>query len=246
MNMISICKSAQRSGKVAEILSKDLFLGKVSEQVIEGWYDQFRANYLKPALGPYMLDVANPLALVDAEKMYLGHDLPVWLGAEDASKHVMIIGQDPVRSDAQKLGELTIASPWGLHYPSGYHQKHASFMNNVVCPLVDNGIEVYLTDFWKLFATSAPVNDRKRVLDSRKNIQSLCIDYAEILKKEIELVQPDHIIIMSSNLKVALPIKQAIPDSTQYSVRSIAHVNARFKGANSMKEYYQKMLEDII
>lgn len=259
----SFCNDTRFRSSIENILSVDLFNGTISASVIEQWYQTFIGQFCQDGLGPYMIDMPSSSVQPSlAAKTFIGHDLPVWMeggsfkdenrkfaidevDSEESfpksENRLMVIGQDPARLEDWHKGKLTIASPWGLHYPLGYNRYHAKFYNHIVCPLLNGGCSLYVTDFYKLYAT----NNIKDTADSRSNVTKAGIDFDAILKKEIDLFRPTDIIIMSSNKNVYTPILNAIPDTINCNVRTIRHV-AYFFAKGEMTPYYKAIIDDVL
>lgn len=244
---------------IVDLLYNLLFNNNIIQKSeINGWYDSFINNFCRQGLGEYM-EMAScfPFSIPNMNQLYLGHDLPVWIegsyndyinpGCSSivpgntgniGDKKVMIIGQDPMRTNSKNIGKLTIASPWGIHYPLGYTSKHSELYINIVKPLLDKNFCVYVTDYYKLYATQQCPSAK----DSRNNVAHLA-DYDKIISQEIEFVNPDYIILMGSHV-IMQHVVNAIPASYSGSIRCMAHIKARFD-AGCKSGYFDKLLKDI-
>lgn len=245
--MATFCSNPSLRASISAILSKHLFKG-IGVNTILSWYDQFENMFNSRCSVPQMTNV-NPSCLPSSlrGKTYLGHDLPVWIEGKDlfasseqnvpccvAKKRVMIIGHDPMRTAPSKV--LTIATPWGLHAPNAYRKFHAKFYKHVMNPLLVKGCEVYVTDYYKLYATDS----LKDAADSRNNIMQACIACDAILDEEIQAFNPTHIILMGSSpcLGIRLAPKLSIP------IIPSKHIASRFQ-KGEMQVYFQQLVSSI-
>lgn len=258
-NNMQFCNDQGFRSQIEQLLVNRLF-GNNSEPQIEGWYQEFIQKYCMKGLGPYMICVrkqnmvSTNLAQYFCDKFF-GHDLPVWMlgnsfydsnghfcvpelekdtALSTTAKRVMIIGQDPMRDGC--CGTLRVASPWGLHYPIGYKSKHAKCYKHIINPLLNRGCLVYVTDYYKLYFTDLSHNAK----DSRKNLASMKGAFEDILKEEINLFKPDHIIVLSKDQNVYQPIENAIGPTIH-----LPHPNSRFQ-KGQMASVYKVGLSKII
>ena len=115
----------------------------------------------------------------------IGLDLPTWFNIRPGNRRVMLVFQDPLR-DADSYGaccDAVLSSPFGLHDKTHREHPHGGKMaEELVKRLVAAGYGVYLTDARKYF-----VHDRKTTRAYSRTRMPL---YADILKREIDLVQP--------------------------------------------------------
>lgn len=137
----------------------------------------------------------------------IGLDLPTWFNIQADNKRIILIFQDPLRS-AKWYGacrDAVLSSPFGLHdKPHRENPRGGKMVAELVKRLVAEEYGVYLTDARKYF-----IHDRKTSLTySRKQMKV----YADILRQEIELVQPSVcLLIGNESARVLAEVKTDIP-----------------------------------
>ena len=134
------------------------------------------------------MPIKHPEFKPDIEKLdkgAIGVDLPTWFNIQSSNPRIMLIAQDPLRS-IELYGECrdaVLSSPFGLHDATHREWKKGGMMvYELVSRLVMGGYGVYITDSRKYFVYN-PVMTNKFARLHRK-------EYADILKKEIEIVRP--------------------------------------------------------
>ena len=219
----SLCSGLKLRNTISAILEKEFF-GKLSinhsinQSTILRWYDM----YIQAFNSNTPLSSITPPPSFPLNKDYIGHDLPVWIEGDpfkafDSNKHkycgpisisavnnpdaslekkkkIMIIGQDPMRINKLK-DKLVVMSPWGLHSPFAF-TKQSRFHNWIICPLLAKGYAIYVTDYYKLFATDLSRNDKNRIADSRKFVANMNICFDTILEEEMKAFNPSHVVIL--------------------------------------------------
>jgi uracil-DNA glycosylase len=121
----------------------------------------------------------------------LGIDFPIWFDWDDINKpKVMIIGRDPQRNHDDN--RLVIGTPFGLGTEGGRNSKRNKYWKFTKLLLQQN--RVYLTDVYKLFTKS---NEKKELKKDTKF-------HYEILEKEIKTVNPDKIVTIGKDAKIAI------------------------------------------
>lgn len=159
-----------------------------------------------------------------------GHDLPVWLNdPETASCRIMVLSQDPRRSEAESLNNtIGISSPFGLHSRIWRSNLTKGFIHDAMVQLINGnrikGIDtsVYYTDIYKL----------RKVQPAKTDTTNSTI-YNDILCKEICLFQPTIIVTLGDDAKNSLNkincpcLKQLNP-----KIVNLPHPNARYDKKN--------------
>lgn len=186
----------------------------------------------------------------------LGHDLPIWLdrplddtypqNPPDAfdfenKKRIMIIGQDPLRSNLGP-GKMFISSVFGLH---SMDWRRNLITTKIFNELLRKECCLYLTDFNKLYVESR-TNSPKHVSAFNKQFRSMLYD-------EINLFKPDLIVTwgVQASMRLLGPSFVFFPGSpTPYvfnkiKVLPVYHTNYPMKmgyitsmGYNNKKDLY--------
>lgn len=167
--------------------------------------------------------------------LYAGHDLPVWLNDPYKAKYkVLVLSQDPRRNkDEMQNVEIGISTPFGLHSAKWRSNRNKGLVHWLFKELIeeyDEELSVYYTDLYKLRGVDVR-NVQKSKLDSPNLGYYKCI-----LKKEIELFDPNIIFLMGkkaqqsfNTIKDDIAIKNVVP---------VPHPNARAqKGKCKWGEY---------
>ena len=158
----------------------------------EQWQELFTED-LKPFRGytdttGIMMSIKHPKFKTDFEQLgkgAIGVDLPTWFNIHSSNPRVMLIAQDPLRSNKWygECKDAILSSPFGLH--DATHRasaKGGKMVYELINRLVSAGNGVYLTDARKYFIYDHKTYDR--YANTRKAV------YVDILKKEIESVKP--------------------------------------------------------
>ncbi len=199
-------------------------------------YDKMRNDINMPQYVIYPLPSSclnpniNPTNLSINGIICAGHDLPVWLNDPDtASCRIMVLSQDPRRSDAESLYHtIGISSPFGLHSRIWRSNLTKGLIHYAMVQLINGnrkkGIEtsVYYTDIYKL-----------RKVEPAKTDTTNSTIYNDILCKEICLFQPTIIVTLGDDAKKSLNkincpcLKQLNP-----KIVNLPHPNARYDKKN--------------
>ena len=135
-----------------------------------------------------MMSIKHPKFKTDFEQLgkgAIGVDLPTWFNIQSSNPRIMLIAQDPLRSNKWygECKDAILSSPFGLH--DATHRAHAKggkMVYELINRLVSAGNGVYLTDARKYFVYDHKTSDR--YANTRK------AEYVDILRKEIEIVKP--------------------------------------------------------
>lgn len=131
------------------------------------------------------------LILNKSNHTHEGIDLPVLLSKE-CSNHdiptIMIIGESPIR-DTRKLKnrELYIGTPFAVAGKKDVPNQ-CNIYKYIFCHLLNNGYKVYITDAVKVWYNGLEKKDFIKVFKNNN------YHYQEILRKEIESVNPKLIV----------------------------------------------------
>lgn len=140
------------------------------------------------------------LTLRTEKRGAIGLDLPTGFGLHGYAKRIMLLAQDPLRSnvwysDTVKPERLccdaVVSSPFGLQDAAWRENKRGGGrMTLLVQQLLEHGYGVYLTDCRKFFvydhAESAQYTLQKQTL------------YQQILRQEIALIAPQRIVALGN------------------------------------------------
>lgn len=199
------CNDCSLTSFVPQFVAKEL-LGVEQLPLIETRYRVMRENYnynydewqghfgegMQPFRGygdttAVTMPITHPEFKSDFEKIgkgAIGLDLPTWFNI-GSDKRIMLIAQDPLRSRKWygECRDAVLSSPFGLH-DAGHRARGngGRMMYALVQKLVASGYGVYLTDVRKFFVYDHATSD--------KHAASRDSEYIDILKKEIEAVNP--------------------------------------------------------
>ena len=166
-------------------------------------YEDMRILINKPnvlnlyfTFGVVLKSSLNPSYLTDQTYgIYAGLDLPIWLNdPSTATKRIMVIGQDPRRSDKKMQNTpdcITLSTPFGFHSHS-WRISNKGLIHQVFVDIINNynqnnggNLCVYFTDFYKFRKAKGT---KSKVDSPNKGV------YFDTLSCEIYNFQPDIII----------------------------------------------------
>lgn len=149
------------------------------------------------------------LTMREKKRGAIGLDLPVWFNLRGNSKRIMLVAQDPLRgnvwySDIEEFPDgkkgckedyicidALVATPFGLHNRSWRENKRGGGrMRLLVEKLIESNYGVYLTDCRKYFV----YDHKESAIYSASKIEL----YRNILRKEIEIINPTCIVAMGN------------------------------------------------
>lgn len=122
-----------------------------------------------------------------------GYDLPCLVsGNRQASRNIMLCAQDPLRGKSDPFG-VSVATFFGINNPRHReNNRHYGILWTLIKRLIEQDFNVWLTDARKLwFCPSSP-------MQSIQDLQS------DILRKEIDIVDPDRIVALGNQSFSAL------------------------------------------
>ncbi len=132
------------------------------------------------------MKITHPIFKEDFKnKGAIGLDVPTWFNVKVSRPRIMLIAQDPLRSEKYygECHDAVVSSPFGLHDATHREKPNGGKMvYELVKRLVDKDYGVYLTDANKYYVGNH--KESNAYAKCKKEV------YADILKKEIELVQP--------------------------------------------------------
>jgi len=121
------------------------------------------------------------------EAFIIGVDIPSLLEKKDDNpnkKTIAILGQDPLRSKPERVKDIMIGTPYGLHLKKCRDEWRTKQYFDLVKVLLDEGYRIYLTDIFKVWVSKADC-DRGIHLNERDRIR-----FIQVLKSELEIFQP--------------------------------------------------------
>ncbi|GEM_PF-3050089 len=146
--------------------------------------------------------LVSPQQNISETSFLSGIDLPVWFGDIKSKKKVFIIGIDPLRNErtfngfkADKNVDVVIGTPYAVHQKNA-RTKNTKHYWGLIDKLSAEGNFVYLTDIYKtFFYTDSTKKERSynyfnRVAKTAEHIQ--------LLKKELDLIKPDLILLFGA------------------------------------------------
>ena len=200
------CNECHLAEQIPQLISEEL-LGMENLPLLKERYLQMKEGYdfsykqwqelftedLKPFRGytdttAVTMQIRHQLFKQDFERIgkgSIGLDLPTWFNIQNSNPRIMLIAQDPLRSNKWygECQDAILSSPFGLH--DATHRAHAKggkMVYELINRLVSAGNGVYLTDARKYFVYDHKTSDR--YANTQKAV------YVDILKKEIESVKP--------------------------------------------------------
>jgi hypothetical protein len=130
----------------------------------------------------------------ECDKSAWGLDLPIWFNLANSKQRIMIVAQDPLRNPEfyADCPDVVCSTPFGLS-DAAHREKARGGMriNLLVKHLIENDFGVYLTDIMKFYLrakANPPYKASNEILD----------DYSTILKAEIDIIRPSHIIALGN------------------------------------------------
>jgi len=162
-----------------------------------------------------------------------GIDLPTWFG-DISKKKVMILGIDPLRNEtvfnrekSNPENEVIVGTPYALHEYDSRKGNCAAYWTLIENLSKDNF--VYCTDIFKTYYYDK-INKKRSYLDKRFNNQGV---HRELLISELELVNPDMIIVFG---KIAhkLLLNKGCPKISQ----EISRTKREFEYNGQMTDVY--------
>ena len=134
------------------------------------------------------------------EEMVAGFDLPILVG-EGNRPIVMIIGQDPFRSDKEaerySPDRVLLSTPFGVHSPDGMKSSRLVSYAIIIHSILDAGYDVYVTDVAKMYLRDLTTNKRVAPRSAANTI------YNGILKNEIGALSPANVFCFGGIAKKA-------------------------------------------
>lgn len=212
-NPILFCTNGTFLDSIVDILCNTNGIFTVSaKRDIKDIYTKMRSDFDKPQYVIYplsgnVINGLNTTLLEDptTQKIYAGHDLPVWLNDPSQSIHrLLVVSQDPRRNvDEMKNKEIGISTPFGLHSIEWRSDMSRGLIHWVVVKLFNesefkNSLSVYYTDVYKFRG----VDDKSNNIDSTLDKKNSDI-YYKIFNNEIDLFNPTVILLMGDEAKEA-------------------------------------------
>lgn len=197
-------------------------------------YDSFINNYDND-ISKNKLQTANSSGFKKIENKFLGEiykneirdmkgligiDLPIIHTSKITNnKRLIIIAQDPLRNskDFMHSDYVIVGTPYALH-TKHYRKKHKNIYTNILEQLLSEFEQIYLTDVLKVWAESSELTK------SKKKVYSHSI---ELLKTEIELFKPTHILAMGK-------LAQKTIDVVDYDKNTIKTIKTPHPKAHSL------------
>lgn len=138
----------------------------------------------------------SPIDRLTRDYYNCGTDLPVWFDSGQSDLKVMLVGQDPLRNNHPKKGHLFLSSPWGLHCSAF---PKCGRTRNAISRFVRMGVQVYVTDFAKLYFSRDSRNEdpRKSEPSFKRRLREVAVRWQSqelnqsILRKEREIFCPN-------------------------------------------------------
>lgn len=241
------CNNCNLSEEIPQLIADEL-LGVENLSQLKGRYQQMKEGYdfsyeqwqslfteeLKPFRGytdttGIMMPIKHPKFKTDFEllgKGAIGVDLPTWFNIQNNNPRIMLIAQDPLRSNKWygECKDAVLSSPFGLHDATHRDSpKGGKMVNELIHRLVSAGNAVYLTDARKYFIYDHKTSDK--YADTRKQ------DYLSILKKEIEIVKPKLCVCLGNRARSIMYDIATNNGELQISCIALPHLSGAARGA---------------
>ena len=241
------CNNCNLSEEIPQLIADEL-LGVENLSQLKGRYQQMKEGYdfsyeqwqslfteeLKPFRGytdttGIMMPIKHPKFKTDFEQLgkgAIGVDLPTWFNIQNNNPRIMLIAQDPLRSNKWygECKDAVLSSPFGLHDATHRDSpKGGKMVNELIHRLVSAGNAVYLTDARKYFIYDHKTSDK--YADTRKQ------DYLSILKKEIEIVKPKLCVCLGNRARSIMYDIATNNGELQISCIALPHLSGAARGA---------------
>ena len=173
--------------------------------------------------------------------VYVGHDLPVWIGnskieTDSIDCKIMIVGRDPGRKpyDMYQMrplcNQITICSPFGMH--SRYHRRKMMVIPHMVNEILkcatgcDKTATVYITDYYKLKLTnSTAINTTNKQY------------YNAVYADEIRHFKPNVVILLGKTVMNVLGIPPNAPYFQIYNGKYLPIPHPSGNNGNVIKKW---------
>ena len=205
INPIQFCTNGTFLDSIVDILCNTNGIFTVSaKRDIRDIYTKMHRDFIKPqyviySLSRNVINGLNATLLNDpiTNKIYAGHDLPVWLNDPSIAKHrILVLSQDPRRNAKEMSGkQIGISTPFGLHSMTWRSHRSKGLVHYLFDKLINkfgDEVCVYYTDIYK-FRKTEP---------AQLDINNLG-RYQSVLCQEIILFKPTIVLLMGSKAKDA-------------------------------------------
>ena len=126
----------------------------------------------------------------------IGLDLPTWNNVGNINNTIMFVAQDPLRSEYYNdCHDIIVSSPFGTHDATHRKSRHGEVYFDIFSKIVEKGYGIYLTDTKKFY-----IKGNNSASYTKKQTQI----YEEILKKEIEIVNPKIIVAFGKHAQFSV------------------------------------------
>lgn len=218
---------------------KDIFVENIidlEKAQIDNYYEYWLRNFNE--LKSNKLKVSDNLIhknqMIQKKSVLKGVDLPTWFG-DFNNKRIVILGIDPLRNhkvfkeaEADVKNDVILGTPYAFHEKSARDKDCKSYWT-LVEGLKNANNFVYCTDIFKTYY----YNEIDKIRSYRDPDYTKNLNHLKILKQELELVQPD-IIIVFGQLAHTFLLNKKCPKISQ----SILDTKSIYSTANKSAEVY--------
>jgi len=227
---IHFCNCNILDETLLDLINKEITPG-LSKSEISSFYRKWKENFDTNNIDFDILTeaIASDFHIPD-NKSLVGIDFPTWFNINTSNtKRIMILGIDPLRSvnafEGYDLNNQTlIGTPYAMHRKSmregnqGILRSYWGFVKS----LIDKNYGIYLTDIFKVYFMS----QNQRSYNHKYFIENKQKHLKQILEKEIEMINPDLIIVLGNKPLNLLGIQKIkitnkISKNLEYNGRSI-------------------------
>lgn len=167
-------------------------------------------------------------------------DVPVWFGDTDNARHrIMVVGLEPRSTNNEfnvlREGDKVFASPFGADQwnvgskiSGKHHLKYCKVLEPLLKLAKNNKACLLLTDIVKGYEVITGTETAVAKADNDKNARDTFIEkvlkYRTLFRKEVQILNPSHVIAFGSDLNFMLQLILGEDFSTIfYKVRHPAH-----------------------
>lgn len=194
--MVNISNRAPLYENLRDILIQNII--DVNKSQLDMYYDYWLQSFNDLKSNKFVIsrDLIHKKQQVPEDAILSGIDLPTWFG-DFKNKKIVLLGTDPLRSqkvfkeaEADIKRDVILGTPYAFHEKLSRDKDCKSYWT-LVEGLVSSNNFVYCTDIFKTYYFKE--SEKMRSYNDPEYTKNL--NHYDILKQELELVQPDLIIV---------------------------------------------------
>jgi hypothetical protein len=208
----------------------------INQSQLDKYYEYWLQSFNEEKSNKFVIsrDLIHKKQQIPEEAILSGIDLPAWFG-DFKNKKIVVLGIDPLRSykvfeeaKADIKRDVILGTPYAFHEKLSRDKDCKSYWT-LVEGLVNSNNFVYCTDIFKTYY----FKEREKMRSYNDPEYTKNFNHLEILKQELELVQPD-IIIAFGQLAHQFLLNKKSPKISQ----SILNTKAVYKLNNKPVDVY--------